>query len=64
MTLDQVKKKFEREGKTFKQFADETGLNYRTVIGVVNGVNKGRFGEAHRVAVALGLKSPDEAPSR
>ena len=56
MTLEQVKKKFEREGKTLKQFADENSLNYRTVVAVTNGVNKGRRGEAHRVAVALGLK--------
>lgn len=57
MTLDQVKKKFDKEGKTLKQFAEEHSLNYRTVICVMNGVNKGRRGEAHRVAVALGLKS-------
>lgn len=56
MTLDQVKKRFEREGKTLKQFSIEKGLNYRTVICVMNGVNKGKRGEAHRVAVALGLK--------
>ncbi|MRD73311.1 DNA-binding protein [Rhodocyclus tenuis] len=56
MTLDQVKKRFEREGKSFKQFAEENSLSYRTVIAVVNGVNKGRRGEAHRVAVALGIK--------
>lgn len=56
LTLEQVKKKFEREGKTLKQFAEEHQVNYRTVIAVMNGVNKGRRGEAHRVAVALGLK--------
>ncbi len=56
MSPDQVKKKLEKEGKSFKQFAKEHGLNYRTVLCVLNGVNKGRRGEAHRAAVALGLK--------
>lgn len=56
MTLDQVKRKLEKEGKSFKQFAQENNLNYRTVLCVLNGVNKGKRGEAHRAAVALGLK--------
>ncbi|NTZ82378.1 DNA-binding protein [Burkholderia metallica] len=56
MTLEQVKKRFEREGKTFAGWARENGFEYRTVIAVVNGVNKGRHGKAHEVAVALGLK--------
>lgn len=56
MTLDQVKKKLQQEGKSYKQFADEHQLNYRTLICVLNGVNKGLRGEAHRVAVALGIK--------
>ena len=56
MTPDQVKRKLEKEGKSIKQFAEEHHLNYRTVICVLNGVNKGRRSEAHRAAVALGLK--------
>ncbi len=56
MTPDQVKKKLDRQGKTIKQYSEENDLNYRTVLCVLNGVNKGRRGEAHRVAVALGLK--------
>lgn len=56
MTLDQVKERFDREGKTFTGWAKEHGFNPRTVIAVVNGANKGRRGAAHLVAVALGLK--------
>lgn len=56
MTAQQVKAKFEREGKTLTQWAKENEFSYRTVIAVVNGTNKGKYGEAHRVAVALGLK--------
>lgn len=58
MTLEQVKKKLQKEGKSYKQFAEEHQLNYRTLICVLNGVNKGQRGEAHRAAVALGLKDP------
>lgn len=56
MTLEQIKEKFNRDGVTISAWAKEKGFNYRTTIAVVNGVNKGNFGEAHRVAVALGLK--------
>lgn len=56
MNIDQVKKRFEQEGKTFTGWARDNGFSPRTVIAVVNGVNKGRRGQAHEVAVALGLK--------
>lgn len=48
--------KLVREGKTIKQLAEEKRLNYRTVICLLNGVNKGQYGESHRAALALGLK--------
>lgn len=56
MTVDEVKEQFEKQGKTFAQWAREKGFKYRTVTAVINGTNKGRYGEAHRVAVALGIK--------
>lgn len=56
MTLEQVKARFVREGKTFTGWAKENGFPPATVIAVVNGTNKGRRGNAHKVAVALGLK--------
>lgn len=56
MTPEQVKKRFEREGKTFAGWARDHGFDPRTVVAVVNGVNKGRRGKAHEVAVALGIK--------
>ena len=56
MNLDQVKKRFESEGKTYTGWAREHGFTPGTVIAVVNGTNKGRRGQAHDVAVALGLK--------
>ena len=56
MNLDQVKKRFVSEGKTYSGWARENGFAPSTVIAVINGVNKGRRGKAHDVAVALGIK--------
>lgn len=47
------------QGKTITSWAKENGFEYPVVVQVLNGANKGKRGEAHRVAVALGLK--DEA---
>lgn len=44
------------KGETLTQFASKNGFKYRTVSEVVRGVNKGLYGEGHRVAVALGIK--------
>lgn len=44
------------KGVTLKEFAERNGFRYRTVSEVVRGVNKGLYGEGHRVAVALGIK--------
>ncbi|WP_447776350.1 DNA-binding protein [Variovorax boronicumulans] len=44
------------KGVTLKQFAKKHGFQYRTVSEVVRGVNKGLYGEGHKVAVALGIK--------
>lgn len=56
MTPKQVKEKLLKEGKTQVALAKELGCSYRTLHAVINGMNKGHRGEAHRVAVALGLK--------
>jgi gp16 family phage-associated protein len=44
------------QGITLSEFARLHGFKYRTVSEVIRGVNKGLYGEGHRVAVALGLK--------
>jgi gp16 family phage-associated protein len=43
-------------GMTLTDFAAKNGFKYRTVSEVMRGVNKGLYGEGHRVAVALGIK--------
>jgi gp16 family phage-associated protein len=44
------------KGMTLKEFAAQNHFTYRTVSEVIRGVNKGLYGEGHRVAVALGIK--------
>jgi gp16 family phage-associated protein len=55
-TPAQAKAWLEAQGKTVKEFADENQLDAPTTYQVLAGTKKGRRGEAHRVAVALGIK--------
>jgi len=55
-TPAQAKAWLEAQGKSVKEFADENGLDHATTYQVLSGTKKGRRGEAHRVAVALGIK--------
>lgn len=56
MTPAKVKENLRKRGKSLRQFCDEKGLPYKTAVAVLNGSNKGHFGKAHDVAVALGIK--------
>lgn len=56
MTITQVKARFERQGLSIKEWAEERGFRPTAVYHVLNGMNKGRRGNAHRIAVELGLK--------
>ena len=51
-----AKLEIQAQGMTLKAWAEARGFKYRTVSEVVRGVNKGHYGEGHRVAVALGIK--------
>jgi gp16 family phage-associated protein len=51
-----AKHEIQAQGLTLKAWAEAQGFKYRTVSEVVRGVNKGHYGEGHRVAVALGIK--------
>lgn len=53
---EEAKQELHAKGVTLTQFASNNGFKYRTVSEVVRGVNKGLYGEGHRVAVALGMK--------
>lgn len=58
---DQVKAQFVAEGVSIAEWARARGFNCLTVYRVLAGTVKGKRGEAHRIAVALGLKKPAEA---
>ena len=56
MTPEQVKAKFQREGKTVSSWARENGYRLNHVYLVLNGACKAKYGKGHEIAVALGLK--------
>ena len=55
-TPAQAKAWIEAQGKSVKEFADEHSLDLHTTYQVLAGTKKGRRGEAHKAAVALGIK--------
>jgi gp16 family phage-associated protein len=55
-TGQEAKEQLQAHGVTLRQFAASKGFDYRTVSEVVRGVNKGLYGEGHKVAVAFGMK--------
>ncbi|OPD84906.1 hypothetical protein AO946_37165 [Pseudomonas aeruginosa] len=55
-TPAQAKAWLESQGKSVKEFAEENNLDPATTYQVLAGTKKGRRGEAHRAAVALGIK--------
>lgn len=44
------------QGITIKDFSEKNGFSRYTVSEVLSGACKGAWGEAHRVAIALGIK--------
>lgn len=51
-----ITKSLHAEGKTVSVWAKEHGFPVRAVRAVIYGQNKGSWGQAHQIAVALGLK--------
>lgn len=54
--LQRVRDRFSDAGITVRGWAKANGFHYMTVMDVLHGRRAGHHGEAHRVAVALGLK--------
>lgn len=63
LTPDQVRGRLRAKGKTLTQWAREHGYPRDAVYRVLGGQYKGNFGQAHNIAVDLGLKVPDVEPS-
>jgi len=58
----EVKKQFEQEGISIADWARARGFSVVMVYRVLSGKVKGRRGEAHRIAVELGLKKRPNSP--
>lgn len=61
MTADELKAQFRAQGKTFTAWANENGYRRNAVYRVVNGFDKALYGQAHEIAVKLGLKSASKS---
>lgn len=55
--LDRVRQSFRDAGISITEWANAHGFARMTVVDVLRGHRAGHRGEAHRVAVALGLKN-------
>ena len=62
-TAAQAKAWLEHQGKSVQEFAREHGVDAATTYHVLAGRKKGKRGEAHKVAVLLGMKDGIIAPS-
>lgn len=62
-TPQEVRDELDRQGLSLADFARAHGLAPRTIYRVLEGRHKGRRGQAHRAAVALGLKAGVAEPS-
>jgi len=61
--LPGIRQAFEDTGVTVSEWASKHGFRRESVYAVLSGRSKARRGEAHRIAVALGLKSvPNVSP--
>jgi len=61
-TPEQAKQWLADNGISIARFARDHGLSYFSVSDVLRGSTKGSLGEAHRAAVALGIKPPPSQP--
>ncbi|HAF56012.1 MAG TPA: hypothetical protein DCL01_12590 [Thauera sp.] len=55
-TIQEVKAEMTRRGETAADWARKHGVSAELVRGVLRGSLKGRIGEAHKIAVLLGVK--------
>lgn len=60
MKAQEVKAQLRANGITVREWAHANNFKPRLVYAVLQGTVKGNYGEAHKIAVALGLKpQPD-----
>ena len=56
-TLEQARAEFNKRGENVAQWARKNGFDPEHVRAVLYGRAKGRWGESHKIAIALGLKN-------
>lgn len=61
LTPEQLKARFQREGKTFADWAKAHGYTRQEVYRVLNGQAKAKYGKGHEIAIKLGLKPANQA---
>lgn len=62
-TTKQVRTSLRAKGITITEWSRKHGFDRYTVTDLLRGKRKGNYGEAHRAAVALGLKTPEGSAS-
>lgn len=63
LTPEEVKRCFEQSGETICGWAEKHGFPKDSVYAILNGRVLGKRGQAHAIAVALGLKCPQSSNS-
>lgn len=58
LTPEQVRQQMRERGMPIARWAREHGFRLQAVYRVMGGQDKGYFGKAYEIAVALGLKVP------
>jgi gp16 family phage-associated protein len=56
-TGEEVRQELERDGISLKEWCDAHAVSYDVARGVISGRIKAKRGQAHVIAVALGMKS-------
>lgn len=62
ITIEEFRARLKASGVTLRQWAKENGFDYYAVCAVVSRRTTNGFGQAHRVAVAMGIKAELDAP--
>lgn len=57
LTTEEARLQLESRGESVAEFARRKGVKANAVYQVLYGTKKGRRGESHRAAVALGIKA-------
>ena len=60
-TPEQARAWFVSNGVSVREWSRKHGFHYEIVYSVLRGKTKGRFGQAHHIAIALGIKEPPES---